>query len=134
MENRNTGIIYTKTGEGRRGKIRQYHRTQGWELWKNKSKWKTDLRGMSPSEITQTIDEVNNEYECKFSSTITTDKVMVMETQLANMSCSEDLKPIVVVELKQLLIYYPYYPKVYGEQKYLTCFTRQNTFLKMSTQ
>ena len=66
MENRNTGIIYTKTGESRRGKIRQYHRTQGWELWKNKSKWKTDLKGMSPTEISETIDEVNNEYECKF--------------------------------------------------------------------
>ena len=68
MENRNTGVIYTTTGESRRSRIQSYHATQGWEMWKNKTKWKSDLRGMTPSEICDTVFKLpsNEGYESKF--------------------------------------------------------------------
>ena len=66
MENKQTGIIYTKTGETRRANIQRYHFTNGWDLWKHATKWRNDLRGMKPSEISETIEAIEGEYRAKF--------------------------------------------------------------------
>jgi len=60
------GIIYTKTGESRRGQVASYHGKPS-PLFLNKSKHAIDISGLKPAQQRSAIRFEDGEYESKFT-------------------------------------------------------------------
>lgn len=61
-----TGIVYTKTGNGMRGRVQDYHRKPS-PLKLSKTPYKVDVSGLKPAEQRKSIVFDGSEFESKFT-------------------------------------------------------------------